>query len=306
MTIWKAKKSCVFLLVLLAPQAYSSESVTYYYTDQQGTPLATVNASTSAITTIDYRPYGSQVLGATQDGPSFTGHVTDADSGLVYMQARYYDPSIGRFISTDPSPPKPGELSFLNRFVYGRNNPMTFLDPDGRQAGVPADIEKQARDCGACTVVWDTETRSYQVRGTTVADISMLAQESGNSVANYQSATPSPHEAAKALDNVSLGAAVSAAATVEIPPLAAAFGAIDEVAAIGAYALEDTPDRATNVLTLGLFNAGKVILKASKAANAAQNVERLEKVEKINSALSADDEASKRDAENNAESGADK
>ena len=38
-----------------------------------------------------------------EDGPGYTGHVTDAATGLVYMQQRYYDPMIGqRLLSVDP------------------------------------------------------------------------------------------------------------------------------------------------------------------------------------------------------------
>ena len=298
----------VRIFTLLALTSFSAgaaclERVTYYYTDGQGTPLATVDGTTGALSLIDYRPYGSQVLGGAQNGPGYTGHMADVDSGLVYMQARYYDPSIGRFISTDPATPKPGELSFINRFVYGRNNPMTFIDPDGRQAGVPADLEKQARDCGVCTVVWDTQTKSYQVRGTTVADISMLAQDSGTSITSYQSVTPSAHDAAAGLDNVSLGAATASVATAYIAPLAGAFAVIDEAATIGAFALEPTTDRAINVATLGAFKAGKTFLKAGKAANAAEKIEKLETVEKVNTALTTDDEATKRDEESKPEPG---
>jgi uncharacterized protein RhaS with RHS repeats len=50
------------------------------------------------------------------------------------MQQRYYDPIAGRFLSTDPvtTDEKTGDL--FNRYVYGRNNPYRYTDPDGRLA----------------------------------------------------------------------------------------------------------------------------------------------------------------------------
>lgn len=110
----------------------AERSVTYYYTDPQGTVLATTDENGNILSTSDRRPYGTFIAGAPTSGPGFTGHVDDPDSGLIYMQARYYDPSIGRFLSTDPKPPAAGELGTFVRYVYVANNPMTNTDPDGR------------------------------------------------------------------------------------------------------------------------------------------------------------------------------
>jgi hypothetical protein len=49
---------------------------------------------------------------------------------LVYLNARYYDPEIGRFVSPDPLA-QLGQK--LNRYTYSRNNPINFLDPTGLQ-----------------------------------------------------------------------------------------------------------------------------------------------------------------------------
>ena len=56
----------------------------------------------------------------------FTGKENDEDSGLQYFIARYYDPTIGRFLSKDPVPNG-------NLYVYCDNNPINKTDPDGRQ-----------------------------------------------------------------------------------------------------------------------------------------------------------------------------
>jgi RHS repeat-associated protein len=106
----------------------------YYYTDPQGTPLAKTDASGTVIATYDYAPYGAPVAGMSgaPNGPGYTGHVNDPDTGFVYMQARYYDPGTGRFLSVDPVSPEQGNLFNFNRYDYTNNNPINHTDPDGR------------------------------------------------------------------------------------------------------------------------------------------------------------------------------
>jgi len=80
----------------------------------------------------DYKPYGSPALGSPSDGPGYTAHVSDRDTALVYMQARYYDPASGKFLSVDPIAPEAGNSFSFNRYAYANNNPYKFVDPDGR------------------------------------------------------------------------------------------------------------------------------------------------------------------------------
>jgi RHS repeat-associated protein len=115
--------------------AQAAETVTYYYTSPQGTVLATGDSAGNILTSADYRPYGGQALGTPEDGPGYAGHVNDTGSSLVYMQARYYDPETGRFLSMDPVAVAPGDL-FASRYAYANNNPIGNIDPDGRQSCV--------------------------------------------------------------------------------------------------------------------------------------------------------------------------
>ncbi|WP_082190229.1 RHS repeat-associated core domain-containing protein [Frateuria defendens] len=125
------------LLLMLGLAHAQSGKVTYVYTDPQGTPLAEADVNGNITATFDYKPYGSQALGSPPTGPGYTGHMNDPDAGLVYMQARYYDPSVGRFLSTDPVEPKAGDTFNFNRHAYVNNNPIKNIDPDGRN-GVEA------------------------------------------------------------------------------------------------------------------------------------------------------------------------
>lgn len=131
------------MLCVLAPiagtQAQSKGTVTYVYTDPQGTPLAEADASGNITATFDYTPYGSQALGSPPNGPGYTGHVNDPDTGLVYMQARYYDPATGRFLSVDPVAPQPGNGFNFNRYAYVNNNPIRNTDPTGKIIQIAGD-----------------------------------------------------------------------------------------------------------------------------------------------------------------------
>lgn len=107
-------------------------TVTYVYTDPQGTPLAEADAKGNIIATYDYTPYGTTALGTPPNGPGYTGHVDDPETNLVYMQHRYYDPATGRFLSVDPVTPTVANTFNFNRYDYVNNNPINHTDPDGR------------------------------------------------------------------------------------------------------------------------------------------------------------------------------
>jgi RHS repeat-associated protein len=112
--------------------------VTYVYSDPQGTPLAEADASGNITATFEYTPYGTYAPAGTAhpapppNGPGYTGHVNDPDTSLAYMQARYYDPAIGRFLSADPVKPSAGNAFDFNRYSYANDNPQRYIDPDGR------------------------------------------------------------------------------------------------------------------------------------------------------------------------------
>jgi len=76
---------------------------------------------------------------------NFTGQRRDANTGLGFYNARYYDSEIGRFISADSIVPGAGDATSFNRYAYVRNNPLRYIDPSGHKCGATD------RDAGACT-----------------------------------------------------------------------------------------------------------------------------------------------------------
>ena len=106
---------------------------TYYHYDGLGSVRNLTNGSGQAIAGYAYDAFGNlYAMTGSSDNPfKFTGQQTDDETGLLYLRARYYDPSVGRFISKDPSPGYPSIPQSLNRYVYVENNPINLVDSSG-------------------------------------------------------------------------------------------------------------------------------------------------------------------------------
>lgn len=121
-----------------------STTVKYQHTDALGSPVAVTNASGQVIERMDYEPWGAIIGKPGHNGIGYTGHVMDGATGLTYMQQRYYDQSIGRFLSVDPVVANSNTGASFNRYWYATDNPYKFVDPDGRQS-VDLDTPKLPR-----------------------------------------------------------------------------------------------------------------------------------------------------------------
>jgi RHS repeat-associated protein len=120
----------------------SIDGLRYLHTDALGSLVAETDANKAVTQRYHYLPYGA-AFGTMPDGPGYAGNVMDP-SGLTYMQARYYDPQLGQFLSTDPVDPDPQTGTNFNRYAYGDSNPYRFIDPSGRYSCDGSDT-----DCGA-------------------------------------------------------------------------------------------------------------------------------------------------------------
>ena len=108
--------------VMCTSEARRNQSLAYLYlgNTQVATRGTVAKRNTNA-------PYG-EAYGATNiDGTGYTGHVMDCAIGLIYMQQRYYDLVIGRFLSVDPVVTDAKTDGSFNRYWYGtavKNNDM--------------------------------------------------------------------------------------------------------------------------------------------------------------------------------------
>ena len=61
----------------------------------------------------------------------YIGKLLDTTTNLYYYGARFYDSSIGRFITADTNMGSTSDPQSLNRYIYARDNPMSLVDPTG-------------------------------------------------------------------------------------------------------------------------------------------------------------------------------
>jgi len=105
----------------------TSGTVSYYVADHLGSIVRVTNGVGTVTLTRDYDPYGNLLTGSTQPTYAFTGREWDAETGLYYYRAGYYDPKIGRFVSEDPIRFRGG----INFYAYVDDNPVNESDPLG-------------------------------------------------------------------------------------------------------------------------------------------------------------------------------
>ena len=113
----------------------------YIHTDHlTGSNVATNNSGT-LVQLLDYYPYGSMRIDQTttyDEQRKFTGHEFDRSTNLTYANARYYKQNIGRFLSQDPAfifvAHDLSDPQSFNAYAYSRNNPLRYVDPDGKKA----------------------------------------------------------------------------------------------------------------------------------------------------------------------------
>jgi len=107
--------------------------------DHLGSPRYITDNAGNFVSEHKYYPFGEKATRSTQDDLplKLTGHERDFNGAgegddLDYMHAWFCDPRQGRFLSLDPVRGSPGNPQSWNRYAYVRNNPIAYVDPDGR------------------------------------------------------------------------------------------------------------------------------------------------------------------------------
>jgi RHS repeat-associated protein len=127
------------------PLAMSRAVVTgFYAADGLGSITSLTDGTATAIATYTHDSFGRAFAstGTVTNPFQYTGREWDAETGLYYYRARYYDPNTGRFISEDPIRFKAG----INLYAYVLNAPVNFIDPVGL---------KSCMETPAGLVCWD-------------------------------------------------------------------------------------------------------------------------------------------------------
>ncbi|KWX81034.1 hypothetical protein AMQ84_01365 [Paenibacillus riograndensis] len=122
---------------VLVKKDKKNNSVTdyYYLYNGHGDVVQIVDTSGAVINNYTYDEWGnitSQVEG-TSNSFKYTGEVYDPETGLYYLRARYYDPSMGRFLNEDTVEGQIDNPLSLNLYTYVENNPLIYSDPTGQR-----------------------------------------------------------------------------------------------------------------------------------------------------------------------------
>ncbi len=107
-------------------------TISYLHEDHIGSIRFVSSSTGSQVFSSNYVPYGPQYgASGTPDEFLYAGKIYDGSTGFYYFSARYYDPTIGRFVTQDSVSGAGDDPQSLNRYVYARDNPMKITDPNG-------------------------------------------------------------------------------------------------------------------------------------------------------------------------------
>jgi len=108
-------------------QIASDGTVLWFHQDQQGSTRGLSRKHGIFAVKYNYDPYGGLVGPLDPVTPlMFAGQYTDAQSGLQYLRARYYDPVTGQFLTRDPL-----ASATLHPYLYSHGDPVNRVDPSG-------------------------------------------------------------------------------------------------------------------------------------------------------------------------------
>ena len=106
---------------------------TYYTQNAHGDVVNLTNAEGAVTKSYKYDAFGVEKNIDKNDANAFRycGEYYDTETGTIYLRARYYNPSTGRFISRDSFAGRKSDPLSLNLYTYCHNNPIIGVDPSG-------------------------------------------------------------------------------------------------------------------------------------------------------------------------------
>ncbi len=129
----KTAADAIRLVEQPAPPPPTITSTFYFvHNDHLGTPQVITDANQNIVWGADYRPFGevSTYINTIANNLRFPGQYFDAESNLHYNYFRDYDPSLGRYLQSDPI----GLQGGLNTYGYVLQDPIRYTDPTGQYA----------------------------------------------------------------------------------------------------------------------------------------------------------------------------
>lgn len=126
----------------------------YYHYNAHGDVVAVTDSNGAVYRQYAYDPYGN-VISVRDGGPNggntvdinndpgfnnaytYAGYRYDQETGLYFLNARYYNAGIGRFLTKDTFKGRANDPQSINRYAYAHGNPVSFVDPTGHDVGAP-------------------------------------------------------------------------------------------------------------------------------------------------------------------------
>jgi RHS repeat-associated protein len=159
----------------------STGNVYHYVSNATGSVTALVSKTNYFVNQYAHKPFGESLSATEQIAQPFrfAGRELDAESGLYYNRARYYDPALGRFISEDPI----GLAGGVNQYAYAGNSPIDFTDPNGL-----APCRAEALADGWQSVNIDGHWWCYNTGGATLPAVTIYAHQTSSGFGNRSAA----------------------------------------------------------------------------------------------------------------------
>ncbi|MEQ8612565.1 MAG: RHS repeat-associated core domain-containing protein, partial [Gammaproteobacteria bacterium] len=109
-----------------------NNEIYYIHNDHLGTPQLITDSFQNTVWQADYNPFGEVDITTelVSNNIRFPGQYYDEETGLHYNYFRYYEPEIGRYITSDPI----GLDGGMNTFIYANNSPSVLIDKYGLNA----------------------------------------------------------------------------------------------------------------------------------------------------------------------------
>lgn len=116
------------MLLLHVHSATAATQMYFVHNDHLGTPVKLTDSGQGVVWEADKKPFGeTSISGSVGEDSRFPGQYYDAESGTSYNYYRDYDPTLGRYIQSDPI----GLQGGLNTYGYVNGNPLLYSDPSG-------------------------------------------------------------------------------------------------------------------------------------------------------------------------------
>ena len=150
---------------MLISRTTTSDGTLYYLYNGHGDVVQLTDSNGTVVMTYDYDAFGvvTEATGTITNSYMFCGYMYDEETGLYYLNARYYDPVVARFMSADTYLGQQTDPLSLNRYTYCSNEPIKYRDPTGHwQEGDQYLTAAQQGAIAAATIAYNNATTQAQ------------------------------------------------------------------------------------------------------------------------------------------------